>query len=121
LFFTRFLKNITERGVLSRRTKFARRSASCRRRTSGIAGQIVHRQGLAEEPRQSGKRVVRLIAGWRWRTASRSRIAVRTMIVFSHKVRPVSGVPCRKAPEALDPYLRLTSFKRQRQRAEPKS
>jgi hypothetical protein len=92
LFFTRFLKNIG-RGVALRsgRVQFARRSASRRRRTSGIAGQIVHRQGLAEEPRQFGKRV-QLIAGRRWRAVSRDRIAVRTMSDFSHKVRPISGV-----------------------------
>jgi hypothetical protein len=99
LFFTRFLKNIIGRGVavLRRRIKFARRSASCRRRTSGTAAQIVHRHGLADEPRQFGKLVVRLTAG---RAASRSRIAVRTMIAFSHKLRPVSGVHPGKALSA---------------------
>jgi hypothetical protein len=52
---------------------------------------------LADEPRQFGKLVVRLTAG---RAASRSRIAVRTMIAFSHKLRPVSGVHPGKALSA---------------------
>src|SRR6516162_7507085 len=49
-----------------------------------MSGVALQRQALIDEPCQSGKGIVGLIAGRRWR---RGRIAVRTMIAFSHKVR----------------------------------
>ncbi len=77
---------------LGRLIEFARPSLERRRRGPSVSGRLVHRHALANKPRQFGKRVVGMSARWRFRLKSGSQVAVRTMIAFSHKVRPVSGV-----------------------------
>ena len=50
----------------------------------------VHRHALTNEPCQFGKRIVSLRAGL-FRTAPDRGIAIRTVLAFSHEIRPVQA------------------------------
>jgi hypothetical protein len=83
----------TLRGLI----EFARPSPGRRRCGPRVLARLIHRHALhrhalADKPREFGKRVVGVSARRRFRLKSGSEVAVRTMIAFSHKVRPVSGV-----------------------------
>jgi hypothetical protein len=60
-----------------------------RRSRSAISAQFVHRHALTDEPCQLGKRIVSRRTRLLLRAAPTARIAIGTLIVFSHEIRLV--------------------------------
>jgi len=60
-----------------------------RRSRSAISAQFVHRHALTDEPCQLGKRIVNRRTRLLLRAAPTARIAIGTLIVFSHEIRLV--------------------------------
>jgi hypothetical protein len=90
---------------------------SFRRRRSTIS--FVHRHALTDEPRQFGKRIVSLSGRRLLRAAPTGRIAIGTLIVFSHQIRlvqPCTGKPSQETfNETFDPHSPPATPERQHQ------
>ena len=98
-------QNLVRRGIaggLTDPTAPIVRSVRCRRSTISF----VHRHALTDEPCQFGKRIVSLSARRLLRAAPTGRIAIGTLIVFSHQIRLVQPCTGETKPRDLQRNIR---------------
>jgi len=87
-----------------------------RRRRFAIPNRFVRRHALTDEPRQFGKRIVSLRPRRFLLAAPPVRIAIRTLIVFSHEISTRSAVHRRnqaKGHSTFDPHSPSATAERQ--------
>ena len=101
-------QNLVGRGIAGGVVGFAAPIVrTLRRSRSAILAQFVHRHALTNEPCQFGKRIVSLGARRLLRAAPTKRIAIGTLIVFSHEIQLVQPLQHTKAPKLLTSSRRL--------------